>query len=238
MTWFFHVDSYQPPDWWAQVHWYYPGDDYVDWLGISDYGNLLPDQPLRTFTHNLDVVYGDLSSMSQRPLSILEMGAVDNAAHEKPAWITQALGALSQGQYPRVQGVAWWDVGGGTDTTNTTIDSSPDTLQAFRSGIGNAYFGASPVLSGNCAPPTPTSVIARAERLTIHLSWRGSDNATSYEVWRSGRKVAQVAATGYDRTGAYDDRHALRRHKYVYRIRALNLAGQSAFTLAVGAMLP
>ena len=39
MTWFFHVDSYQPPDWWAQVHWYYPGDDYVDWLGISDYGD-------------------------------------------------------------------------------------------------------------------------------------------------------------------------------------------------------
>ena len=46
ITWFFHVDvGGSPTKPWNRVARYYPGDAYIDWIGISDYGPLRPGQP-------------------------------------------------------------------------------------------------------------------------------------------------------------------------------------------------
>ena len=92
VTWFFHADLYPQADWWNQLSWYYPGDEYVDWVGISDYGSLASNQPIVPFTDKLvwSEVYADLAAMSSRPMGIVEMGVVDNSTHAKAAWISDA----------------------------------------------------------------------------------------------------------------------------------------------------
>jgi len=43
LTWAFHVDAEGWPDaWWNRPRWYYPGDGFVDWLAVSDYGEQVP----------------------------------------------------------------------------------------------------------------------------------------------------------------------------------------------------
>jgi hypothetical protein len=237
VTWFFHADGTKQWDWWNELKWYYPGDDYIDWIGITEYGNLSPDEQMIPFTDKLDAssVYNDLSSISQRPLSILETGAVENGTHQKAAWITPALGALSQDRYPRIHAVSWWSTSGGV--TNTRIDTSPDTLQAFRTAISNPYFNPQPVFSGSCAPPAPSTLTATASHRAVHLTWQGSDSATSYQIWRSGKKIGQISPTTYGRTMRYDDTRELRGRRYIYRVRAGNPTGTSAFSNAVSARL-
>jgi len=39
ITWFFHINAYNEPETeWNKFENYYPGDEYIDWLGVSIYG--------------------------------------------------------------------------------------------------------------------------------------------------------------------------------------------------------
>jgi Glycosyl hydrolase family 26 len=155
VTWFFHADTYPPHQWWNTLDWYYPGDAYVDWLGISDYGSLTPGGPIVNFAAELDAsgVYPLLTSLSSRPMAVVEMGVVDGPAGAKPEWIRRAFAALRSGRYPRIRGAVWWDWGDGR--IDTRIDSSPAALAAFRAGIRGRFFAARPRFTGTCTPQTP-----------------------------------------------------------------------------------
>jgi hypothetical protein len=151
VTWFFHADTYPPHDWWNRLEWYYPGDAYVDWLGISDYGSLTPAGPVVNFAAKLDAsgVYPVLTRLSARPMAVVEMGVVDGPARVKPEWIRRAFAALRSGRYPRIQAAVWWDWRlAGIDTR---IDSSPAALAAFREGIRGRFFDARLRFTGTCA---------------------------------------------------------------------------------------
>jgi hypothetical protein len=199
VTWFFHADSYGQSEDWNQLHWYYPGDDYVDWVGISDYGSLASNQPIQDFADKLvwSHVYDDLAALTQRPMGIVEMGVVDNATHGKAAWITSAFDTLKSGRFPRLRSAVWWQTN--SPPNDTRIDSSPASLAAFRAAIADPFFGAKPRFTGNCLPAAPAGLAARGGR----LSWQAVPNATSYEVWRSatlrGRRTlaGTAAATSF-----------------------------------------
>ena len=111
VTWFFHADTYPPHQWWNTLDWYYPGDAYVDWLGISDYGSLTASGPIVNFAAKLEAsgVYPLLTGLSVRPMAVVEMGVVDGPARVKPEWIRRAFAALRSGRYPRIRGAVWWD---------------------------------------------------------------------------------------------------------------------------------
>jgi beta-mannanase len=153
VTWFFHADSYRQSEPWNQLHWYYPGDAYVDWVGISDYGSLASNQPIIGFSEKLAYshVYADLAGLSRRPMGIVEMGVVDNATHAKPQWIRDAFAALRARRFPRLRAAVWWHTN--SPPNDTRIDSSPAALAAFRAAIADPFFGAKPRFSGDC--PTP-----------------------------------------------------------------------------------
>ena len=156
VTWFFH-DAYPPHDWWNRLEWYYPGDAYVDWLGISDYGSLSPSGPVVNFAAKLDAsgVYQVLTRLSARPMAVVEMGAVDGPARVKPEWIRRAFGALRSGRYPRIRAAVWWDWL--YETIDTRIDSSSAALAAFRAGIGGGFFDARPRFTGPCPRAASTT---------------------------------------------------------------------------------
>ena len=214
VTWFFHADSYPQSDWWNQLSWYYPGDEYVDWVGISDYGSLASNQPIVPFAEKLasSGVYADLAAMSSRPMGIVEMGVVDNSTHAKAEWIRDAFAAIRSGRFPRLRSAVWWQTW--SPPNDTRIDSSADSLAAFRAAVADPFFGAKPRFSGNCLPPAPENVSLRGGV----VMWRAVPNATSYEVWRSGTLVGTTARTRFVARAAGS-----------YSVRGVNPLGKGPF---------
>jgi glycosyl hydrolase family 26 len=231
VTWFFHADSYQQTEWWNKLSLYYPGDGYVDWLGISVYGNLFPNVPIWPFAAKLDSssVYTDLTAMSNRPTAIVEMGVVDDAARGKASWIRQAFAAIRSGRFPRLRAATWWNMRSGT--SDTRIDSSPAALAAFRDAVADPFFRARLRFTGDCRPATPQGVSASKGSFSdsVLLTWQPVPNATAYEIRRNG---ALIATTEEPR---YDDKLAKPGQRYSYSVRAINPLGLSkASTVRVG----
>ena len=157
VTWFFHADTYPPHDWWNRLEWYYPGDAYVDWLGVSGYGSLSAQGPVVNFAAKMDAsaVYQVLTRLSARPMAVVEMGVVDGPARVKPEWIRRAFSALRSGRYPRIRAAVWWNWR--FESIDTRIDSSPAALAAFREGIRGRFFDARPRFTGTCPPLPPAA---------------------------------------------------------------------------------
>src|SRR5205085_1214264 len=82
VTWLFHADSYRQSELWNQLHWYYPGDSYVDWIGISDYGSLASNQPIVRFAPKLagSGGYPALAKLSRRPAGRVATGVVGDSS--------------------------------------------------------------------------------------------------------------------------------------------------------------
>jgi hypothetical protein len=79
ITWFYHVnyDSW-PEESWNDMAAYYPGDDWVDWIGISVYGPQTPMEQYQNFVDLMDAAYPDLEAISAtKPLAILEIGIAE-----------------------------------------------------------------------------------------------------------------------------------------------------------------
>ena len=78
ITWFFHLDAEgQPYEAWNDFENYYPGDDYIDWLGVSVYGALSQKDDYETFADKLNYVYPRIIQMSGKPVAVLEMGVTE-----------------------------------------------------------------------------------------------------------------------------------------------------------------
>lgn len=248
VSFFFHpdtvfgysADSYTEP--FEQMRWYYPGDDYVDWIGLSVYSNPnKPDGSNTTFEEKLATfhapgyagTYSEITSLSSRPLAINELGlyATPSLTTEqaKAQWVTAASAVIRSGRYPRIAAVNWW----GDDATGSPWNGdptrSPEFEAAFRSAFDQVYFNPRPRFSGDCTPPIPTGLTARAASHAVQLRWHGSDSTTAYEVWRSGKRIRVVTTTHLD------DHSVKRRRTYVYRIRALNPLGTSRFGAGIRA---
>ncbi len=77
-TWVFHVNySPSPEEEWNNMLYYYPGDAYIDWLGVSIYGPLYNNQEWSySFSDVWNYVKPKLQSLSTtKPIAILEFGA-------------------------------------------------------------------------------------------------------------------------------------------------------------------
>lgn len=80
ITWFFHVDALSlPATKWNKIKYYYPGDDYIDWFGISAYGPQEPENKYREFEEIMDDIYPDVLKLSkeEKPIAILEFAMTE-----------------------------------------------------------------------------------------------------------------------------------------------------------------
>src|SRR5947209_6351854 len=73
----------------------------------------------------------------------------------------------------------------------------------------------------------PPAVRLRVLKDRLRVTWAAVTGASSYEVWRNGKRVATVTAT------QFDDRRAAKRVKYAYRVRAVNELGPGDFSSTV-----
>ncbi len=151
ITWFIHYIAYPWPEvWWNKMSYYYPGDDYVDWIGVSVYGPLTPYERWIEFPDIMSDIYDELTSISPgKPVAILEWGVTNNHPFgDKAEWIRNALTSLINGDWPSVKAISYWHSSWEEDDgtiTNLRLDSSPDVLEAYRSLIKNEIFIDTPI---------------------------------------------------------------------------------------------
>lgn len=151
VTWFFHITyGDNPNDEWNRFNNYYPGDDVIDWIGISVYGAQTPcDNTWYTFAEQFQAMYEAVDDQesgisSDKPMAILELGVVEGHPDgSKPAWIEETLTKLSNGSYPRVKGFSWWHerwTNSDCDASDIRIDSSTETQTSYREGVAADFF--------------------------------------------------------------------------------------------------
>lgn len=119
----------------------YPGDDYVDWVGMSSY--LRP--PYRagqqfTFDATFAQTLTQLRGLTDKPILLAEVGASEIEGH-KAEWVTSLFDNLNKPANADVIGFSWFNltitsyVGGVRATNDWRIDSRADSLAAFRAGL-------------------------------------------------------------------------------------------------------
>ena len=78
ITWFFHIDAdTEPEESWNDFENYYPGDDYIDWIGVSVYGPYEKGEEYREFSEVLNQVYDRMVNLTNKPIAVLEFGITE-----------------------------------------------------------------------------------------------------------------------------------------------------------------
>ena len=122
---------------------FYPGDDYVDWLGLVGFNNA--DWGLwRSFTEIFAPTYARITSISTKPVMIAEVGTTEASADvpgDKATWISNMYMREIPRDFPGVQAVVWFDedkryYGEG----DYRIDSSPEALAAYKVAVGSRLY--------------------------------------------------------------------------------------------------
>jgi hypothetical protein len=217
VTWVFHmVQWFAPNRPWESFTNYYPGNDYVDWLALSVFGeDILPDGSLASFEQILSTfhapdypgIYGDITHLGPKPLSLMYVGVTPRVG-DMAAWVTGMWSTLSSGRYPRVAMVSWFH----SHDFGSRIDATPEAEESFQAGAKDSLYDAKPHFGGNCVPAAP-----RVKVVGHRVTWRALPNATSYEIWRNGKRVATTTHISY---------HGARGR---YRVRGVNPLGAGPF---------
>jgi hypothetical protein len=146
ITWVFHVNDGDDPDVsWNRFENYYPGDDWIDWIGVSDYGVQTPmEDGWIDFRTGMDAIYPRLADMApDKPIVLLEFGvARSNPGGDQAQWARAALNDITSFRYPRLIGFSWWNEWWQNDDnpkhdTTMRVQDNPNLASVFRELVGN-----------------------------------------------------------------------------------------------------
>ncbi len=145
ITWVYHVNSSSYPDHpWNDLMAYYPGDEYINWIGVSVYGAQSKQYKWLSFTQVFDPAYATITAESEKPILIAEFGVHEKEnSNLKAQWLTEAFDALLSNRYPEVYGVSYWHsrwIDENQVEHNINLDSSPAALSAYQAGIAHPAF--------------------------------------------------------------------------------------------------
>lgn len=152
VLWVLQLNNYSDPYYpWNAMAQFYPGDDYVDWLGVSVYGQLFPDdERWSEFDAMMDSPYDELCKLNAtKPIMVVEWGVGEFPQHgDKGQWIADAFDAMKS-QYPRLRAAVYWHERWQNSKSmlysNLKINSSPEALQAYRQGVADAFWIGVPI---------------------------------------------------------------------------------------------
>ncbi|MFC0008091.1 glycoside hydrolase family 26 protein [Micromonospora siamensis] len=103
----------------------YPGDRYVDWVGLSGYYGTAGVERYRSFDRIFDDTLDQVRRFTRKPIVITETGASD-AEGRRAAWIREMFSQLPR--HPDVIGVIWFE-------TNKELDwrlsVTPDAARLY-----------------------------------------------------------------------------------------------------------
>jgi beta-mannanase len=122
----------------TQLPFYYPGNQYVDWIGMDCYDRAKTS----TFNSCFQSFYKTYSNPATygKPMMITETGAVQvpsGGATGQAAYLESSLATLPK--YPQIKAFSYFDGKGTSDWTLATAG-----LQAFQAIGANSYFAPMP----------------------------------------------------------------------------------------------
>ncbi|MES2795407.1 MAG: glycosyl hydrolase [Bacteroidota bacterium] len=100
---------------------YYPGHEYVDWIGIGtlNYGTAAPWSQWWSFNEIFSKCYANLS-LYNKPMMITEFGSLE-VGGDRAAWYKQALDSLPV-KYPVVKSLVFYNNSNDNTTTYKELD--------------------------------------------------------------------------------------------------------------------
>ena len=109
---------------------YYPGDRYVDWVGMDGYnwGTARSWSRWQSFREIFAPLYANY--VGRKPLMICEVASAERGG-DKAEWIRE-MGEELAGRFAKVRTVAWFHANKETDWR---VNSSSASLEAFRSVV-------------------------------------------------------------------------------------------------------
>lgn len=250
-TWIWCVNEVDSADLPGDIAQFYPGDNYVDWLGMDAY-NMNNSPPGQSFETIFGVTYSNLTTLSpSKPIMICETATLDGGAppgNSKPAWISDALSMLPT-TFPNVRAFVWYNVnntdgddypieGGENSDPYWTAPIDSNSVAAWANGIASPFYEsniftnqanltASPIQPIVLLSP-PSTLVAAASNATVRLSWTGVAGATNYNIYRSTSSSNGTFAwlTNSAATNCTDATSTFGM-TYYYEVAAQNLAGES-----------
>jgi beta-mannanase len=117
----------------------YPGDAYVDWVGVDGYnwGSTRPGMRWQSFSSIFGPTLRAVARLTTKPVVLTEIASTE-VGGRKSAWIRDFFAQLAR--YPSVVGFVWFQYDKETDWR---IDSSSASRAAFGAGLApTRYVGA------------------------------------------------------------------------------------------------
>lgn len=151
ITWVFHANYNSSPDEeWNTMKYYYPGDDYVDWIGVSVYGAQKPTDKWIEFDSVFNKAYNEMIMIGRnRSYAILEFGVIETEdPYQKANWIYSAFQSITSGKYPLLKAISYWHSkweNRDGSISDMCINSSFYSLKAYQEGIKDTVFKSQPV---------------------------------------------------------------------------------------------
>jgi beta-mannanase len=129
VLWVWAVNCSSVPDeGWNDMLNYYPGNEYVDWLGIDGYnwGTTRAYGGWMDFNSIFGQPYEKLTrAITDKPLMIAEFASTETGGN-KAAWITDCFAQIKK--HDRIKAFVWFNV---FKETAWSLDSSDESLDAF-----------------------------------------------------------------------------------------------------------
>jgi beta-mannanase len=119
---------------------YYPGKDYVDWIGVGalNYGIVAPWSKWWSFHDIFNNFYSKVS-LYDKPMMISEFGSLE-VGGDRVVWLKQALDSLPY-KFPKVKSIVFYNNSNDNTTTYKVLDWSitkdESALKAVRGSFNN-----------------------------------------------------------------------------------------------------
>lgn len=128
---------------WNDIKNYWPGNDYVDWIGMDAYNWYPQDpwggkRPFRSFDNCFKNLYEECTQLGDRPIMIAEFATPEfgYSGLTKADWITDAFTKIKT-DYPRIKLFIWFQINKELDWR---VNSSEESLEAFKTAMNDDYF--------------------------------------------------------------------------------------------------
>ncbi|MGP1569427.1 MAG: glycoside hydrolase family 26 protein [Eubacteriales bacterium] len=128
---------------WNEDIMYYPGDEYVDVIGLTAYNTgtyyYSHGERWQSFDELYKPMYDRYVSLFNQPFMITEFSCASHGG-DKNAWIVDAFTAIKK--YPRIKAAVWWsgsdkDPATGNIARSYYIDETPAIVQTFKNNLNN-----------------------------------------------------------------------------------------------------
>ncbi len=150
VQWLFHTNNYsEPNDTWNYPAAYYPGSQYVDWLGLSIYGQQVDDDKWSAVEPLITWPYEQMCAVDPtKPIMAAEWGVGEFPdSGDKARFIREGLDLLRT-RYPRIKAAVYWHERWQNDDdtySNLRVNSSVEALEAYRKGVANPGWLGEPI---------------------------------------------------------------------------------------------